>query len=238
MHPPGDQRRLALGHRFQEGQAGPVGLPRFRVMAGDGVVGEPAHLLRGTVGREILESAHPQVAGGHAGEDGAGQGAFAEHRLAGGHHRQGPGGGNAQGMHGLADQHLPQHGPHRRLAVAPAGEGRAPGALEGDVPAPAVAVDDFPDQQRPAVPKLGVELAELVPGVSLGDGLGALGKRVAGEEPGERRVVLAIQAQPQLLRQTPVEEQQRRRRRALGLTEFVEARQVAGIGVVEVEDGV
>jgi hypothetical protein len=101
-----------------------------------------------------------------------------------------------------------------------------------------LAVDDLPDQQCPAVPQLGRELPELVPGVSLGDGLGALGKRVAGEEFGERCVVLAIQAQLQFLRQTPVEEQQRRRRRALGLTEFVKARQVAGIGVVEVEDGV
>jgi MFS family permease len=79
-------------------------------------------------------------------------------------------------VHRLADQHLAQHRADRGLAVAAARERRAARALEGDVAAPAVAVDHLAEQQRAAVAELRREAAELVAGVGLGDRLGALGQ--------------------------------------------------------------
>jgi hypothetical protein len=80
-------------------------------------------------------------------------------------------------------------------------------------------------------------MAELMSRVGLGDGLGALGQGVAGKHDGQRGIVPAVQAQPQFVRQAPVEEQQYWRWHALGLARLIEAGQVAGVGVVE-GDGV
>ncbi len=49
---------------------------------------------------------------------------LAKHRLAGGHDRERPRGRDAEGVHAFADQHLAQHRPDRRLAVAAARERR------------------------------------------------------------------------------------------------------------------
>jgi hypothetical protein len=82
-----------------------------------------AHALRLAPRREVLEGAHPQVAGGHTGEHRAGQHLLADDPLARAGHGQRAGGGDAQRVQGLADQHLAQHRPHGRLAVAPTRKG-------------------------------------------------------------------------------------------------------------------
>ena len=58
---------------------------------------------------------------------------------------------DAERVHRLADHVLAQHRPDGRLAVAAAGERRAPRALEVQVATAAVDVDHLAEQQRAAV---------------------------------------------------------------------------------------
>ena len=154
------------------------------VVARDRVVGELAHALDVAARGEELERADADVARGDARQHRAGQHRLAQHRLAGGDDRERARGRDAERVHRLADQHLAQHRPDRRLAVAAARERRAARALEGDVAAPAGAVDHLAEQERAAVAELRREAAELVAGVGLRDRLGAFGQRVAGEQRG------------------------------------------------------
>ena len=114
-----------------------------------------------------------------SGDDGSGFHRLTDHRLVGTDDGHCTGGGDAQGVHGLAEQHLAEHGADGGLAVAPARERRAARALEGDVAALALAVDDLPQQQRPPIAQLGREAAELVACVGLGERLRAVGHGVA-----------------------------------------------------------
>ena len=77
-------------------------------------------------------------------------------------------------------------GPDGRLAVAAAGERRAPRALEVEVAPAAVDVDDLAEQERAAVAEPRRVEAELVAGVGLGHGRRALRRGGAGEH-GEAR---------------------------------------------------
>ena len=88
----------------------------------------------------------------------------------------------------IASRHdvFAQHRAEPGAPVAAARERRAAGALELDVAALAVAVDDLAEQERAAVAELGHEVAELVAGVEPGERLGALGHLVAGEESRRR----------------------------------------------------
>ena len=179
-HPARDQRGLARGDCAQQGQVGLRLVGQARIVAGDRVVGQHPELFGRAAGGEELERAHAQVAGRHAGEHRAGQGAsVAKHRFAAGHHRQCAGGGNAQRVHGLAHQVLAQYRAERGLAVAAARKRRAARTLERNVAPLAVYIDDLAQQQCPSVAQLGREAAELMPGVGLGDGRGAFGRLVA-----------------------------------------------------------
>ena len=99
-------------------------------------------------------------------------------------------------------------------------------------------VDHLTDQERTAIAQLGIELPELMPRVGLGDGLRTLGQRVAGKHRRQRRRVLAVEVQPQFLRQAAVEEQQFGGRHGGGLASFIETGQVTGVGVVEGDESV
>ena len=207
-----EQREKALG------RAGQVG-----VVAGDRVLGELAHPLDVAAGGEELEGADADVAGRDPRQHRAGQHRLAKHRLAGRHHRERARRRDAEGVHRLADQHLAQHRTDRRLAVAAARERRPARALQGDVATPAGAIDHLAEQHRPTVAELRREAAELVPGVGLGDRLGAFGHRVAGEE---RRAGLAAErrrVEAELFGQRRVEEQRLRRRHGLGAPRHREA---------------
>ena len=77
----------------------PVGIrraSRFGVVAGNDVVGEVPDRIHVSAGGEELEGADADMAGGDAGEDGAGQRHFTADRLAGRDSRQRPGGGDAE----------------------------------------------------------------------------------------------------------------------------------------------
>ena len=204
-------------------------------MTGDGVVGQLAHAVAVAPRGEVLEGADADVAGRHARQHGAWQHALPNHALAGRHGRQRARGGDAHRVHGFADHILAQHRPDRRLAVAAAREGRLPGALERDVAPLAVPVDHFAQQERAAVAQLRHEAAELVTGVGLRQGRGALGQVVTGKDGGKALVVQAVQAESQLLGQGAVQAEQLRLRRDGGQARYVEALQFAGVGVVEGE---
>ena len=96
-------------------------------------------------------------------------------------------GGDAEGVHGLADHVFTQHGAEGRLAVTPARERRAAGALEMEIPAPPVPVDHLTDKQGPPVAESRRVPAELVTGVRLGDGRCPVRRGVAHQQGHARR---------------------------------------------------
>jgi hypothetical protein len=185
-------------HRAQQRQVRFGRAASAGVVAGDRVVGELAQLRRLAARGEELEGAHAQVAGGHARQHGAGQRPLA----APGSPVATAASARVVGMPSACIaspiRYLAQHRAPARLAVAAARERRAARALEGDVAAPALAVDHLAQQQRAAVAQLRREAAELVAGVGLGDRLGAGGHAVAGEQRGARhrgRQGVGVQAQ-------------------------------------------
>ena len=131
---------------------------------------------------EELEGADADVARGDARQHGAGQGHFAPHRLAGRDNRERSRGGNAERGHRLADDVLAQHRPERGAAVAAARERRGAGALELDVAAHAVGVDDLAQKNGAPVAELRHEMAELVAGIGHGERFARLGHAVARED--------------------------------------------------------
>ena len=152
-HPPRDQRRPGrsttrrYSARYGFGGVGGVG-----VVAGDGVVGERAQRRPGRRARRRTGTCRP--AGGSRRPGRAPRRAATvsrTHLLAGGDDRQRPRGRDPERVHRLADQVLAQHRADRGLAVAAAGERRAPRSLEVQVAAAAVDVDHLAEQQRPAV---------------------------------------------------------------------------------------
>ena len=200
------RREVAIGRADEVG-----------VVAGDRVVGELAHARRASPRaaknwnvptRMWLAATRVSTAPGSTG--------LAQHRLAGGDDRQRARGRDAERVHRLADQYLAQHRPDRRLAVAAARERRPARALEGDVAAPAGAVDHLAEQDRAAVAELRREAAELVAGVGLRDRLGAFGHGVAGEERGAGLARQRGDVEAELVGERRVEEQRLRRRRRLG----------------------
>ena len=153
------------------------------IVPGESMIGERPHRLRVAPGGEVLEGANPDVASRHASEHRPGQPGLAHDQLAGGNRRQRPCGGDAERGHGLAHEILAQHRPKRRPAVATAGERGRARALELDVAALPVTVDDLAEQNGAPVAELRHEVAELVPGVSRRDRLGAFRDAVPREHP-------------------------------------------------------
>jgi len=224
---------LALADGGQQVEVGLRAGRQCRVMAGNDVVGQALDLFRPLMGGEELEGADADMAGGDAGQHGAGLGAVAAHHVAGRHDGQRTRRRNAQGVHRLADQVLAQGRTECAFAVAIARKRRAAGTFERDVAALAVAVDHLAEQQGPPVAELRRELAELVAGVGLGDWLRSLrnaapGQRFDAFRRGQRRRV-----GPQLDGQFFVQADEGRLARRRRLPANVELIEVANIGVVE-----
>ena len=135
----------------------------------------------------VLEGPHPQVAGGDAREDGAGQKSLAANRLAGGHDGQRAGRRDAERVHRLADEVLAEHRADRRPSVATARERRAPRALQVNVAPAPIDVEDLAEEQRPPVAEPRRPAAELVAGVALRNG----GQPVGDTRPEKQRDTVA-----------------------------------------------
>ncbi len=145
------------------------------------------------------------MARGHTRQHRAGQRGFAHHELAGDGGGKRAGGGNAERGHGLADHIFAQHRSERRTAIAAAGEGCRARALELDVAADPVFVDDLAEQDGTAVAELGHEMAELVAGIGHRDRIGAAGQGLAGEDLGTLRRLQEVRIEPELARKRPVQ---------------------------------
>ena len=117
-----------------------------------------------------------------------GEGRLAVDRLARRRDRQAARRRDAEGVHRLADDVLAQHRAEGGAAVAAAREPRPSRPFQLDVEALAGRGDLLAEQDGAAVAEHR-EVAELVAGVGLGDGPGAVGQGVAGENGRARRPV-------------------------------------------------
>ena len=235
-HPSGHEIRLTVHHVPEQLECRDLAVGGVGQVPGDGVVDEAPEQVDVARGGRVLERADAQVAGGDAGEHGAGQHArVASDALTRGDHGERAGGGDAERVHGLADDVLAQHRSHGRLAVAAAGETGASGALQVQVVARALRVEDLPEQQRPTVAQSGRVVAELVARVGQRDRFGPLGDRVADEDGDTVVGGEGIGVGSEFLGEAAVERQQPRRRRPFGLPSLVEPVELACVGVVEPE---
>ena len=73
VQPSGDEVSLAGYDLLKKSAIRVHGASRFRVVTGNHVVGEVPDRIHVCAGGEVLECADPDMAGGDAGEDGAGQ---------------------------------------------------------------------------------------------------------------------------------------------------------------------
>ena len=201
---------------------------RLGVMAGDRVVGEPAQQIE-VVGRPgVLETPHPQMTARNPGQHRARQQRLPLDRRPGRDDRQRAGGGNAERKHRLADDVLPQHRTDNGQAVPAAGEGRPSAALQMQIAQVSGRVDEFTEQQRPAVTQPRRVVAELVPGVGLRDR-----GRITGDGRAEQQVQSVRAAQPvgvdaEFDGQRLVQHQQVRRRGRGGLRRQCHLAEFAG----------
>ena len=86
-------------------------------------------------------------------------------------------------MHGLAHEVFAQHGAEGGASVAATGVWGGAGAFELYIDAPPIRREVLAQNDGPAVAKQG-EVAELMPGIGLRDGFGAVGQGVAGKDEG------------------------------------------------------
>ena len=168
--------------RSRSSAVGVRGASSFGVVAGDDVIGEMPDRLHISARGKELKGADADVARRDAGQHGAGQRHFTPDGLAGRDNGERPGGGDAERGHRLADDVLAQDRSERGAAIAVAGERRGAGALELDVAAHAVGIDDLAEKNGPAITELRHEVAELVAGIGHGERLAELGHPVARKD--------------------------------------------------------
>ncbi len=181
MHPARHQRRLPRDHLRQQRAIGVRISGDLRIMPRDHVIRERADRIAIVARGKELEGADPDMAGRDTGQDRAWQQRLAPDDLAGQDRGERARGRDAQGGHRLADDILPEHGTERRAAVAAPGERGGARALQLQVAALAVAVDHFTEQDSAAVAELRHEIAELMPRIGGGDGIGAGRNRLPRE---------------------------------------------------------
>src|SRR6185437_3750139 len=89
---------------------------------------------------------------------------------------------DAERPHRLAYDIFTQHWTERRPAIAPARERGRPRALELDIAAHTVGVDDLAEQDGAAVTELRHEMTELMAGIGHRDRIGAFREPFAGKD--------------------------------------------------------
>ncbi len=233
-HPLRDQRRLRGTHGVEQREIAIVGVGRIRVVAGDGVIGQPPQQVHVAAGRHVLEGADPQVAARDTGQHRARQRRLALHGAPRGDHRQRPRGRDAKRVHGLADDVFAKHRPDRRKTVAAPRERRCARTLEVKVAKASIGRREFAQQQCPAVAQTRNIAAELVSGIGLGHGHRTLGNQVADQKT---QPVLAAQPagfDAELGGQGLVEYKQTRFGGGFGLPADGQLRQLAREAVVQV----
>ena len=114
-------------------------------------------------------------------------------------------GRNAQRRHRLADDIFAQDRPKRSPAIAAAGKWRRSGALELDVAADAIDIDDFAEQDGAAVAELRHEMTELMTGIGHGDRLSPIGDAFSGEDFGTLGGIQPVGVEPKPDREGPVQ---------------------------------
>ncbi len=202
--PASDEVALARDHALQKRMVGTIGMGRLRIVPGNNVIGQPPHPFGVTARREILERADANVAGSDPGEHGAGQRCFAHHIFAGHDGGERARGRNAQHRHRLADDVFAQHRTERGSAIAPARIRRRAGALELNVTADAVGVDNLAEQDGAAVTELRHEMTELVAGIGHRNRVGAVGDTLARQDFGALGGAEPVGIEAEMDRQRPV----------------------------------
>ncbi len=141
-HPARDELRLPRDHAVEQfAIVGGIGIvPR------DDVIGQHTQALDVAARGEELERADADMAGRDARQHRAGLRRFAPDHLPGPDGGECARRGDAQSRHRFGDDIFPQDRPQRRAPVAAARERRRAGALELDVAAHAMRVDDLAEQ--------------------------------------------------------------------------------------------
>ena len=170
----------ALADRLQKSGVGLRGIAAGRVKVVDDKVGQDLELGVLVGMAEMLKVAKADEARCAAGDHGGGFYVFAKHLVIRAAQAQRPRGGYAQPVHGFGAQILAYRTAQHRPAVAHAGVGREPGALELQLYA-ALRGLQLTQQGGPAVTELAGPLAELVAAVDAGDRLGTGQELVAGQ---------------------------------------------------------
>ena len=184
QHPLRHQLGLARDHRGRAARdRAAARVARLRVVAGDDVIGQQAQRLDIAARGEELEGADPDVARRHARQHRAGQRRLAPAPARRSSRRPAT---RVVGMPSAAIASLTMYsrstGPSAARPSPRRENGVGPGALELDVAAHAVAVDDLAEQDGAAVAELRHEVAELVAGIGKRDRLDAMGDAVARED--------------------------------------------------------
>jgi hypothetical protein len=150
-----------------------------------------------------------------------------------GEHGESAGGRDAAGVEPGTDHGLAQHRSQRRLPVAAAGEGSAAGALEVEVAAAPVGIDEVTEEHGAAVAEHGVRPAELVPGVGLSGGALDL----PGEQDDPLGAAQVVRVEAELAGELLVEVDELGRGRRLGAPGDRELRDLGGVGLMDLGHG-
>lgn len=121
VHPASNQTGLTFDDGGKQSESGSVGGCELRVMTIEGIVCDRQESLIVLMSSGPLEGANADVAGGNAGQHGAGQGSLAaDDVFAGGGNGEAACGGDAEGVHGFADEVFAKHGAEGGAAVTTA----------------------------------------------------------------------------------------------------------------------
>ena len=171
-HPVRYELCLGFDHMFEKCQCRLFGRCGVGIVACNGVVRQLFQRITMILRREVLESSHPDMTRGDTRQHPARLHRLAIDCFSRTDSGQGACRRNTESVHCLAEQILAHYGTERRLPVSAARIGRLAGSLELNIVLPVVdRADHLAEQRSSPVAELRHEIAELVAGVSQGNGL-------------------------------------------------------------------